>query len=224
MALNEIYKLSWVWTVSSALPEETSGVYVRQDSSTGFAIGDVAPGMIAVWNSQLNSSGLTTGMKALYVTGVNLQRIEMRKVDPLAPIIDTYQTGLPIAGTASGDSLPYQNSIIASWRTANIGRSYRGRSYWPAPAESVVNPGFTLTQASQIAAQFGGLNTALEGSLYDISLVVFSRFSKTVTPAPPHLRPVPIATPVVSVKIDENLRAQRRREPRPAAYATAVAT
>jgi hypothetical protein len=42
-------------------------------------------------------------------------------------------------GSQSGNPLPFENSIVASWQTPVLGPKGRGRVYWPVSATSVLN-------------------------------------------------------------------------------------
>jgi len=72
-----------------------------------------------------------------------------------------------VAGTASGDVLPYTTQGLVSWRTGTFveGRELRGRTFIPTPVEADNVGGFPLTSYSTaiaIAANSLAGSTALE--------------------------------------------------------------
>lgn len=85
-----------------------------------------------------------------------------------------FTPGVAIVGTGSGDTLPPQVALVVSWRTANRGRSFRGRTYLCGFTEfyqdngrmssSVVTP--VLAWANQIRGYY-------ESSTQNIGVVSF---------------------------------------------------
>jgi len=116
---------------------------------------------------------------------------------PLDGISATTVTTHVFAGL-SANPLPAQNALVATLRTANRGRSYRGRVYESAHNEGD-NQGVGAPSAllvAGVATQWNALLTALVGS--GVSLVVASY----------HLV---LATNVTAVSVDGRWDTQRRR-------------
>ncbi len=109
------------------------------------------------------------------------------------------------AGTSSSEPMSGQAAAVVSWRTARIGRSYRGRTYfgggtvgWTVDAQHL-DPVFT--------AGLGGIATNLLDALVliDCHLVVLSRFLHKVA------RVAAVLTRITSFIIDTVVDTQRRR-------------
>lgn len=117
-----------------------------------------------------------------------------------------YTTSLPIVGTAVGDALPNNVTCAASWRTANRGRSYRGRTFHVGPTRDMV-AGSALTVGAQTALQtaFAALLTAINDAEHQLCVV-----SRYTNHAP---RAVGVSTPITSITIDSTMDSQRRRLP-----------
>lgn len=221
MSQHDVYRVTMVFSRGATHPNMTSSFYVDQPNASGFDIDDIGGCVKDWWNTELNSSGFTDGEKGLYDDTVSLIQVDLRKVVPLEPTIDEYTTGLPIAGTGASQTVPAENAVLVSLRTANIGRSYRGRLFLPPPAENAVDENLTLAVAENNSEQFVGLIhnlAAINGGLGAARVGVLSLYSKTENPTPPHLRATPIFTPVTLVKTDIYMRSQRRRNTRPASY------
>jgi hypothetical protein len=87
-------------------------------------------------------------------TGNSLQKVGIRdlRVASSAEFVDS---GSASAGGAAADSLPPQNAVVVTLRTAKAGRSFRGRVYLPGLSELDNSPtGVTSTAANTAAAAF----------------------------------------------------------------------
>lgn len=135
----------------------------------------------------------------------------VRVVGVLLDVVDgftvTNTTGLPASGGDSGDVLPNNVALCISVRTANRGRSFRGRNYIPGIAKThTADSEFTTSAVTGLVGIWEGL-TALAGDAGWTRTVV-SRFSGH---AP---RTTGIATPVTAVfAVDNVVDSQRRRLP-----------
>lgn len=114
---------------------------------------------------------------------------------------------LPKSGTRTGGALGGQCALVTTLRTANRGRSYRGRNYWPGISESDINNdaqtigvGRVPTQQAFVAA----VQTAIE-SFSGVKMVVVSRRTGG---AP---RVTGITSPVTSLDTNTLIDTQRRR-------------
>lgn len=111
-------------------------------------------------------------------------------------------------GLLSGLPLPNNCSFTITFITANRGRSFRGRNYWPCLIESdVVNNNLSEARASAIRTVYTlmtGSNTVSEGWTWG----VFSRFSNKIQ------RTTGVFTACQSARYaDTTVDSQRRRLP-----------
>lgn len=120
-----------------------------------------------------------------------------------------YTTGLPENGSNAAAPLPNNVTVVMSLRTALRGRSYRGRVYHIGLTESQV-VGNTVDPAlmTSLRANYTFL-TNLEGDTGEpvYQLAVLSYFTNNA------VRPLGVATPVVSISSDGVIDTQRRRLP-----------
>lgn len=143
----------------------------------------------------------------------------------LREVVCTYQgtnTGAQVSlpapggtnGNLTGPQLPNNNSLTVSFRTANRGRSFRGRNYIVGLIiGSVVDnnavPGYVnaVTDAYEKLLPGGGALTAG-------TWVVASRFSGVDADDKPIPRAAGVVTPITSVLVvDSTIDSQRRRLP-----------
>lgn len=159
-------------------------------------IDDVGDAWKTWWNVGFNAQ---PAMKTFYKTTTQLDRVTLRRIKPLEPVVQEYTTGLPIAGTATSDQLDPQASILVSLRTAKIGRSYRGRMYLPSPTETIEESygAMSADTAQDIADNAWGLVLELD-NVGDYSPVVFSALLNE-------------GEPITRVLCDRRFRTQRRR-------------
>lgn len=145
----------------------------------------------------------------------NVQLIEVNCTDLTSatgpqvatPATDTFGTG----GTST---LSNNVALCVSFRTANRGRSFRGRNYISgiSTTQLVDSNTFEVSYAEAVHDAYNGLNSALSVSA---DWVVVSRFSgKSGTPPRPTPRVAGIATLVTAVVIvDRTVDSMRRRLP-----------
>jgi hypothetical protein len=114
--------------------------------------------------------------------------------------------GLPIAGSQGFDCSAVNASLVISWRTANRGRSGRGRFYCPPCNEdNIETNGYRvgLGQQAAIAAAAGALAGIVQGS--GLQHVIVSYFLNKLP------RAVPLVQQVTSWVVDQAVDSQRRR-------------
>jgi hypothetical protein len=115
----------------------------------------------------------------------------------------------PNAGTRASPSLPNNCSIACAHRTAQGGRSFRGRTYWVGLCEDQVTA--NALGASSVAGIINFWNNVRavdSGSAADFwDQVILSYYAGGA------VRPTPIATPVVSTSINPTMDSMRRRLP-----------
>jgi hypothetical protein len=178
----------------------------------GIQDGAIAPSISAIgddvkdwWNTDL--AGVGTAQKQRHTAEIALERVTLRRIKPVEPLELQYTTGLPIVGADAGDPTPPQTAALVSLRTANIGKSYRGRVFLPPIAVGDLTA--TLEMASAFAV---GLGNQFETFLNTLAVDAFipAVYSKKLD----------IATEVKSIKVDRRLRTQRRRTNRSTMYET----
>lgn len=112
-----------------------------------------------------------------------------------------------ITGNAANCRGPLQTCIVASLRTAQSGRSYRGRQYFPGHVLTIVqgtaliSPTDTNNVASLAATMGNEVSTAVASSL-SINTAYWGVYSRTQH----------VITPITQVTADNRLDTQRRRE------------
>lgn len=118
-----------------------------------------------------------------------------------------YQTGLPIAGTSAGASLPNNCAVVLTKRTFNRGRSYRGRIYQPGLTE--LHTTSNQVQGTPLAAMLAFWDDMrfYATGVVDYQMVVASRFQNHVQLS------VGEATDVTGITSDGVVDSQRRRLP-----------
>jgi hypothetical protein len=158
---------------------------------------------------------LAAGLKAWWVAELRpyisddtqLREIYMTDMSSATGPTATYATGLPLAGSVTGGSLPNNVTYCVSVRTANRGRSYRGRFYVAGipKAGSANNDALGTYSLAYVDAVAQLQNSTYVGS----AVHVVASFRTNNAP-----RTTGIATPVTSaVGIDSTLDSQRRRLP-----------
>jgi hypothetical protein len=116
-------------------------------------------------------------------------------------------SNLPIAGGSPDFTVSAQEALVTTLRTANRGRSYRGRNYWPGLVDTQMTAGATQIATTRVAAQqtfVSNLKAAIN-SVYPNGLVVVSRH----TGGSP--RVTGVTTPVTSLDTNNLVDTQRRR-------------
>jgi len=112
----------------------------------------------------------------------------------------------PVTGLQPTDNERNSQAIVVSWRTARIGRSYRGRTYMAGtPSNGVTANNITVTRATNMVTDFGVLVTNLGVGGY--ALVVASYVENGVA------RTTAVGTPITSVQVNTRIDTQRRRLP-----------
>jgi len=118
----------------------------------------------------------------------------------------SYAPASPIAGSATGSAAALNVSIVSSFRTANRGRSSRGRFYSYALSETDTNNnGITIGSGLQTALSVMWANLGGFVSPDGWTHVVVSKQLDLVA------RTAGLAQPVLSYIIDTALDSQRRR-------------
>ncbi len=108
-------------------------------------------------------------------------------------------------GAETGAAAPANAALVVSWRTAHIGRSFRGRTYLGAMAAGNIGSSHEVTGSYQIAVAsvFDELLVILDGLGYALSVV--SKFHNLVA------RTVAVVTEITRLIVDTKIDSQRRR-------------
>jgi hypothetical protein len=172
-------------------------------------IGDltsIANAMITWWESAY-STAITTSVELREVVATDLSSATGPQVS-ISPAV-------PAFGDLNDAPLPNNVTLTVSFRTANRGRSFRGRNYVVGLGETQVAGN---TVAPSVITAFDGIYSQLLASPVAAiaTWVVVSRFSGvdpvTGEPIP---RVTGIATPIISVTVVDNVvDSQRRRLPK----------
>lgn len=171
----------------------------------------------ADWVSHINGAwtGGASALEAFFPTGttLTLTKTEQLVVTPVTvgavtvdKIFSTVQAFdvVALAGTGVGDSLPDQNAILVSLRTAETGRTNRGRSRLPAPLDSLVTAGaISSVTAGHISTAMTGLMTNMAGGGHTLVLATY-KLGHT-------LLPVGRTINVNKIETDEVVRSLRLR-------------
>jgi len=192
-----VSRLVLQWSVGSKTI--TNVLHVQsQDEPDPTELATIAAEVISWWDAG--------GAKAAFSTGVSLTAVEATSTNVEPPIQVVDVTSLPMAGTLNSPPLPNNVAVVASLRTNNIGRSYRGRMYLPPPGENQVD-GNELTAGAQatLLAVVEGLIDQL--AVINVSLVVLSCVQDGVEISPG------VATQVMNVIVNRGVDTQRRRLP-----------
>lgn len=149
-----------------------------------------------------------TNVAPLCNTAVSLTAIDV--IDIASATGASASVSVAIPGTLTGQALPIQAAMVASW---HINLRYRGghpRSYVPAgvPASTVNGNTWTSTFITSAVASMTGFLNGMNG----ISLGGGSSFMIAVSYHTAHaVRPTPLKNAVQSVSVHPRLDTQRRR-------------
>lgn len=202
MANQDVWQVRAIFDNSSTNEQLSFGFHFTESAGGAPSASDIGPHVVDWWDTGADA------VKQYTPSTMSLAQVNLRRVVPFDASMQTYNVGLPIAGTATGDMYASQASPLINLRTALIGRRYRGRMYLPPLSEVNVGPGgeIGLTVAENIRDQTSAMFAAIEGELEVDKVVVFSQAQLD--------NPVGSAdykNAVTSVRIDRILRTQRRR-------------
>lgn len=163
--------------------------------------------------TDLNNLGLalvnwwTTNIKPNMPTTLQLSDIRMTDLSSQTGQVFDYATGMPVVGTSASPSLPNSVACVFTKRTAQRGRSYRGRIYQYGLTEAAVTN--NLLAGSNVSGYITAYNLLRSFSTATMTwtFVVASRYNNG---AP---RTTGVATPVVNITSDGVIDSQRRRLP-----------
>lgn len=204
MAVGDVYQVRWEFNETALGRKYTPGFQVRQVDPTFDAAG-VAAAAVELWAGTIGAN--TT--RSFYATELQLDAILIRRVKPLEDLEQRITTSLPLAGTSTADRLAPENAVLISHRTTRIGRSRRGRTYFPAPTETVNDePGsWTTTFTQHMFDAWEAMQATLSGILTGQPQTVFSETLNS--------------DELVTVSyVDRRVRSQRKRNVQSPLYVT----
>jgi len=176
-----------------------NSLYFRQDAnfSTSELLA-VGGAMIDWWANNLAAS-LSSSLSLVNVTVTALHAATGPQV--------VITTGLPISGEQGADVVSNNVALCVSFRTALIGRSFRGRNYVPGLTEGDTNLSLVnSTRAAAIVASYAALiSDPPPGTVW----VVVSRTVNHVVQSPTALTNTIVSVQLVDLVVDS----QRRRLP-----------
>lgn len=115
-------------------------------------------------------------------------------------------------GEANNAGLPGNVAAVVSFRTAQRGKSFRGRNYVPGLTETGVQ-GNTLGefQRNSLTQAYETMLEGLNIGNVETTWVVVSRFTGGAKPNPSEPRAQGVTTPVTQVVVDTRVASMRRR-------------
>lgn len=184
--------------------------------STGLHItSNQTPAALATtWSNAVSNmwSNATYGLHQFYPVDTILRTTTVATLDGTMHETSKILTDTPVAGTASGDTLPLQNATLISLRTNFIGRTQRGRMFLPAMEETFVNNDVLTPAAAALVKQavqslFAAINA--DGS----TVFIYVHPNKLKPPTIPVYTKSTISLPLVSNKPARQSRRTRRKKP-----------
>ena len=173
-------------------------VYNVQDTETHDTarLGEIADEFKAWWDANLKIV-LNNSYVLQSITATNLTSSAGPQVTR------TYTTGNQ--GDLTGEQVAGNAALVMSWRTGNIGKSFRGRTYIGGldAAATDTAQAVSATFATAMATAGADLIDRLDG--IGAALAVLSRFAAGV------LRVSGLLTQIISVVVDTKIDSQRRR-------------
>jgi len=140
-----------------------------------------------------------TELKACYSTSVVFQSVTIRDMSSAAGQEGVYNIPSGNTGTHASDPVPFSAAIVASLRSAFVGRSGRGRWYFTGLGEDTVSGNLaTAGQALLISAAAGLMASFSGNATFATTAVVASRRYE-------------VLHPILTVLVDTFVDSQRRR-------------
>lgn len=157
------------------------------------------------WNTAWTSGAF--GLDTLYPTTTAITEVTVATLNGTMHEVSKTTQGLALPGISSADTLPYQESVVISWRGLAIQRYGRGRWYMPALAEDQVNGDVVITTAAnRIKTAVQSVYTAMttDGSTF------FVTNKKALKDGTPPFRKTIVTTPLVATKPARQSRRTRK--------------
>lgn len=159
----------------------------------------------AAWDVAWTSGSF--GLQTLYPTQTAITQVTVATLNGTMHEVSKTRLTLARAGISSVDTLPYQESIVVSWRGLAIQRYGRGRWYLPATTEEeITNDVLISTAATRIKNAVSYVHTSMtsDGSTF---FVVNKKPLKDGTP--PYRKTI-VTTPLVALKPARQSKRVRR--------------
>lgn len=174
MAIGEVWRTSIEGTVG---PNPVISTFHSKMLSSA----DPVPTLGAFWTSQLITLLQAHQSNQYEVTKLAIRRLSVPQIG------GDYTTSYPLTGSDSNPISDIRSSLVASLRTATLGRSYRGRMFLGGfPADDLNFGTWSSTLVAAIATIFDDLVAAVGvgGSNADIQWGVWSRKLGDIPPPP----------------------------------------
>lgn len=171
--------------------------YQCETAFTPTQMEDLANNLFTLWN---------TNLKPLTHSSAQLNSIRVTdQSSDSAPVIE-WTTGLPVSGTAAGNAVPNNVTVVTKLITDNRGRSFRGRVYHVGIGTNMFS-GNTLVSTYRTSLRAAWLLMLHVTGTPEWAMVVASRVADG---AP---RTSGVATFVSGISVNPTLDSQRRRLP-----------
>lgn len=207
MAIGDVWELSLGFEDAVAAKGNSTAVHLEEGSG-----GPPDHAELHAEAVQWFDAGYTAiaAAKTNFPSTLTFAQTTLRRMVPLSAFIPVLTTSLPIAGTAGPDPIGSGASALLSLRTVLKGRSFRGRQYLPAVAETAVAGG--LIPAAPAGVFANGWASMLAAMLLTTNFpapVVWSRV-------------LSLTTSITEVRADRRPRSQRRRQVSEGLYVVGV--
>jgi hypothetical protein len=139
-------------------------------------------------------------------TSCSLDKIVGTDLSSEFGVKSTYNTGLPIPGTALGSPAPQNVTAAVSWHTGGRGRSYNGRTYLVGFVNEYHSGGVIVPNvAAFINTFYSRVITDISSTTYKFCLLSKQHNKVILNPYQSH--------EITDMTLDLNLDSQRRRLP-----------
>lgn len=194
MAIGETFELIAEWADSTGVNLNVNTFHLVQTSAPVFTFP-----MEDLYQRFLNT--VVPDYKACVSGSLSLVRVVVYRL--VVPLEGTEFFPSDIVGTLAGSqNLPRQISPVVSWRTAFLGRSYRGRTYMPTITEDVQNDGVLNSTYLDLVTAFANAYLTMNDPNDD-----YGEWRPVV-----HSTTVPAETPITGFIARSIVGVQRRRK------------
>jgi hypothetical protein len=158
----------------------TFGRHITSAQSPSALLTTWSNAWIAAWNDG------THGLKVIYPTTTSITGFSITTLDSIYHQTARVSTSALEAGTAVGDTLPWQESILVSLSSSTqIGKHSRGRMYLPALEETFVNGDVVVgTEVTRVSAAVNAVRAAVVADGSSFFSVAMGK-PRAIPPVPP---------------------------------------
>lgn len=188
MAIGDVFKLSLEMTFTGT-DQIVNTFHYRQEA---VVIGNPAEDLANQWVNDVFPT-----YRLFLSDRIVLQVVTVRPIPPATNMADAI-VGLN-GQHGSGDIVPLSDAPIVTWRTGQVGRSRRGRTYLPPPQESVQDGGSINSTYKGLITDWADVNM----QLLELAVVQWQQVIWSETLAE--------ATPVTTYIVRDIMGDQRRR-------------